>query len=129
MTEPPETPASAEVVAYAVAEARAALSRIPRPPATPAASSTPTRSTPRPSPLDEGDALASLFAALRRLRGAVSEVEAALADAAPYLSSETGWTQEKAHTESPNTGTPTPNASPPNRLPLSPDTESRADDH
>lgn len=109
-------PASAEVVAHAVAEARAALSRVPRPrPAEPTPAA--TRST-RLDALDQADALAALFAALRRLRAAVSEVEAALADASPWLShGETPWTQEKAHEITGNNS----------QAANSPDTESRAD--
>lgn len=107
MTDSPDLPpASAEVVAHAVAEARSALSRVPRPrPADP--TPTATRSTRRDA-LDQADALAALFAALRRLRAAVSEVEAALADASPWLS----------HPETTN----------PPQAANSPETESRADD-
>lgn len=107
MTDSPDLPpASAEVVAHAVAEARAALNRVPRPrPAEPTPAAT---TSTRREPLDQAAALADLFAALRRLRAAVSEVEAALADASPWLS----------HPETTN----------PPQAASSPETESRADD-
>lgn len=99
----PGTPASPEVVAHAVAEARAALSRLPRPRPAGTPVQAPTGRGEGPRYASEVDAVAALFAALRRLRAAVSEVEAALADAAPYLSD-------------------------PSQAASSPDPESRADD-
>lgn len=84
-----EAPASAEVVAEAVAEARAALARStrPRPIEREGPGGPPRAATHRPSP-DHDEALSNLYASLRRLRAAVSDVEASLAEASLYLTDE-----------------------------------------
>lgn len=85
-----DSPASAEVVAQAVAEARAALARStrPRPTETEGPRGPARAATPRPSPPNRDEALANLYASLRRLRAAVSDVEASLAEASLYLPDE-----------------------------------------
>lgn len=81
-------PASPEVVAQAVAEARAALAQSVRPRSARPPAETRTEA-PKSRPLPSQDeALANLYAALRGLRAAVSEVEAALAEASLYLADE-----------------------------------------
>jgi hypothetical protein len=83
-----EVPASPEVVAQAVAEARAVLAQSTRPrPVRPSAETRIDAPLSRPSP-SQDEALSNLYAALRRLRAAVSEVEAALAEASLYLPDE-----------------------------------------
>lgn len=82
-----EEPASPDVVAQAVAEARAALSRSPRPAAS-APEMRPDPPTSRPTYPTQDEALTNLYAALRRLRAAVADVEACLAEAAIYLPDE-----------------------------------------